>query len=246
MAPSPPPPIQGRGTATTARPRSLLTTAEPLANGSDRRGDHPPPRPAQPVEPRPAGHNLLIIGQYDNLYIFCRSDEGLLVIDQHAAHERLLYEKLRRQYHTGTLARQTLMFPETVELSTFQTQLVEKNGEEIDRMGFTINDFGGNTSIISTVPALAGTTSPRELFLGVLEQFGSENGGSDRGGFLEGILATMACKAAVKAGTALSQPEIDKLLNEMAKADLFSHCPHGRPVVKRFTGEEIKKWFYRT
>jgi DNA mismatch repair protein MutL len=245
-APSSPPPVPNQGAATTARPRSLLITAEPLPNGSEGRGRHAPPQPDRPVEPRPAGHNLLIIGQYDNLYIFCRSDEGLLVIDQHAAHERLLYEKLRRQYRAGTLARQVLMFPETVELSNFQAQLVEKNGEEIDRMGFTIGDFGGNTSIISTVPALAGTTDPRELFLGVLEQFGSESGGSDRGGFLEGILAAMACKAAVKAGTALSYPEIDKLLDEMARADLFSHCPHGRPVVKRFTGEEIKKWFYRT
>ncbi len=246
IEPSPPPPAPDRGAVTTARPQSLFTTAEPLPNPSDRQGNHSLPRPAQPVEPRPAGHNLLIIGQFDNLYIFCRSDEGLLVIDQHAAHERLLYEKLRRQYHTGTLVRQTLMFPATIELTNFQAQLVEKNVEEIDRMGFTISDFGGNTSIISTVPALAGTTDPRELFLGVLEQFGSESRGSDRGGFLEDILAAMACKAAVKAGTALSQPEIDKLLNEMARADLFSHCPHGRPVVKRFTGEEIKKWFYRT
>ncbi len=238
IVPLPPPPVPNRDAATTARPQSLFTTAEPLASGSDRNGT--------PSLPRPAGHNLLIIGQYDNLYIFCRSDEGLLVIDQHAAHERLLYEKLRRQYHTGTLVRQTLMFPETVELSNFQSQLVEKNGEEIDRLGFTISDFGGNTSIVSTVPALAGTSSPRELFLGVLEQFGSESGGSDGGGFLEGILAAMACKAAVKAGTALSQPEIDKLLEAMVEADLFSHCPHGRPVVKRFTGEEIKRWFYRT
>ena len=195
---------------------------------------------------REATHSLIIIGQYDDLYIFCKTSDGLLVIDQHAAHERLLYEKLRKQYLANTVVRQTLMFPETVELSLFQAQLVEKNEDEIDRIGFSIREFGGNTYIISAVPALAGLANARELFLDILEQFGSENNKGDAGGFLDTILATMACKAAVKAGTNLSTPEIDTLLNDMTRADLFTHCPHGRPVVKFFTRDEVKKWFYRT
>ncbi len=208
-----------------------------------------PSRKSETREPQAPGHNLLVIGQYDDLYIFCQNSEGLLVIDQHAAHERLLYEKLRRQYLEGKVARQILMFPETVELSLFQTQLVEKHGEEIERMGFSLRDFGGNTYIVSAIPALAGTASPRELFLDVLEQFGSETESGkrgDRGGFLDNILASLACKAAVKAGTSLSSMEIDRLLCEMARADLFSHCPHGRPVLKQFSRDDIKKWFYRT
>lgn len=194
----------------------------------------------------PPRHNLLVIGHYDDLYIFCKSSEGLLVVDQHAAHERLLYEKFRRQFMAGTVARQNLMFPETVELSLFQGQLVEKNSDNLDRMGFSIREFGGNTYIISAVPALAGISNPRELFLDILEQYGSEDSKGDRGGALDAILSRMACKAAVKAGTSLTKEEIDKLLDDMARADLFSHCPHGRPVVKRFTASEIKKWFYRT
>jgi DNA mismatch repair protein MutL len=138
------------------------------------------------------------------------------------------------------------MFPETVELSLFQAQLVEKNGREIDQLGFSVREFGGNTYIISAVPALAGLANPRELFLDILEQFGSENTSGEAGGFLDTILATMACKAAVKAGTELSNREIDQLLNDMAMADLFSHCPHGRPVVKQFTREEVNRWFYRS
>jgi len=202
----------------------------------------------QPFEnkQRPTEHNLIIIGQFDDLYIFCKSSEGLLVIDQHAAHERLLYEKLRKQYLAGSIVRQNLMFPETIELSLFQAQLVEKNCEEIDRIGFSIREFGGNTYVISAVPALAGTISPQQLFLDIIEQFGSEGNKGDAGGFLDNILATMACKAAVKAGTVLSRLEIDKLLSDMLKADLFSHCPHGRPVIKQFSDGEVKKWFYRT
>jgi DNA mismatch repair protein MutL len=191
-------------------------------------------------------HNLIVIGQYDDLYIFCKNSEGLLVIDQHAAHERLLYEKLRRQYLAGSIARQQLLFPETVELTLFQSQLVEKNVEELDRMGFSIGEFGGETYIISAIPALAGHANPRSLFLDILEQFGSESGSGGKGGYLDNILASMACKAAVKAGTSLSPPEIDRLLDEMARADLFSHCPHGRPVVKQLSRDEIKKWFHRS
>lgn len=227
--------------STPINPLALLATAEPIQKTAFEEKD-------LPIHQKNPGakHNLFVIGQYDNLYIFCKTSEGLLVIDQHAAHERLLYEKFRKQYLANTIVRQTLMFPETVELSLFQAQLVEKNEEELDRIGFSVREFGGNTYIISAVPALAGLANPRELFLDILEQFGSENNRSDSGGFLDTILATMACKAAVKAGTELSSMEIDNLLNEMTKADLFTHCPHGRPVVKQFSRDEVKKWFYRT
>ena len=223
----------------------LLVTAEPMQRSSA--------GPKQLLtqqdkeqQPNRTAHNLIIVGQYDDLYIFCKTGEGLLVIDQHAAHERLLYEKLHQQYLAGTVVRQTLMFPETVELSIFQTQLVEKNQDELQRIGFSIREFGGNTYIISAIPALAGLANARDLFFDILEQFGSEDSKGDTGGFLDTIIATMACKAAVKAGTPLSSREIDTLLNDMAEADLFSHCPHGRPVVKHFTKDEVKKWFYRT
>ena len=118
--------------------------------------------------------------------------------------------------------------------------------KKYQRWGFSIREFGGNSYIISAVPAIAGHTHPEELFNDILEKFGSESTLGKGGGSIDTILATMACKAAVKAGTQLSPVEIDNLLNEMLKADLFSHCPHGRPVVKQFTGAEVKKWFYRT
>lgn len=248
--PAPPP---GKSSAPAIAPavlpatghQPLLATAEPIAQSSVAQTSVPEWQETRHQEQKTVRHNLLVVGQYDDLYIFCKNSDGLLVIDQHAAHERLLYEKLRRQYLAKTVARQILMFPETVELSLFQAQLVEKNEPAIDRLGFTVREFGGNTYIISAVPALAGSANTRELFLDILEQFGSEQNRGDGGGFLDTILATMACRAAVKAGTPLSTREIDTLLNEMARADLFSHCPHGRPVVKQFTREEVKKWFYR-
>lgn len=190
-------------------------------------------------------HGLRVIGQLHNLYILCQNEQGLLVIDQHAAHERLLFEELRKQYLHGNVVRQTLMFPETVELTIFQTQIVEKNNEELDAMGFSLRDFGGNSFVISAIPAIAGKRNATTLFLDVLEQFGSERGskGANR---LEDILADIACKAAIKSGHELKPVEIDNLLERMARANLFSHCPHGRPVFKQFSKDEVKKWFYRT
>lgn len=224
----------------------LLRCAEPIPRQfeAEKSAQLPDPPEAQSAATR--GHNLIVIGQLNDLYIFCQDQEGLLVIDQHAAHERLLYERLYQQYLEKKVTKQTLMFPETVELSLFQAQLTLKNQEHIERMGFGIGEFGGNTFVISAIPALAGLSNPTELFLDILEQFGSEENSSGRGDALDNILATMACKAAVKAGTSLSAREIDTLLGDMAKADLFSHCPHGRPVIKRFSMSDVKKWFYRT
>ena len=152
---------------------------------------------------------------------------------------------MRKQYTNGKVASQNLLFPVTLELTVYQSQLVEANQEQLESMGFSIRDFGGTTWVLAAVPALAGKYSPQSLFVDILERFGSENNRGG-GGNLEDILATMACKAAVKSGDALSDSEIRALLERMAKAELFSHCPHGRPVVKIFPADEIKKWFYRT
>lgn len=234
------------------RPESAIVTSPENHTATDteiRKTIQSTPQDQVLTQPQTQHHNLLIIGQFDDLYIFCKNSDGLLVIDQHAAHERLLYEKLRKQYLDNRVVKQTLMFPETIELSLFQSQLVEKNLDELERMGFSLRDFGGNTFIISAVPALGGSNNSTELFLNILDQFGNEANNSNLspgGGILDNILATMACKAAVKAGTNLSKQEMEKLLDDMAQADLFSHCPHGRPVVKQFSNEDVKKWFYRT
>lgn len=189
--------------------------------------------------------DLLVIGSFKDLYIFCRNGDKLIVIDQHAAHERILFEQLQSQYTAGRIASQQLMFPITLELSVFQSGLVEKNLEQLETMGFSTRDFGGNTWILGAVPALVSGGNPQDLFVDLLEQFGSEREAGGGNKFVD-VLATMACKAAVKSGDKLSDPEIKGLLEKMVKADLFSHCPHGRPVVKILEGSDIKKWFHRT
>jgi DNA mismatch repair protein MutL len=223
----------------------LLTAAEPPPAPPESRPVAPRPEQTGLAGPGPGQHGLRIIGQFDDLYILCQNAEGLLVIDQHAAHERLLFEDLRRQYLREKIAGQSLLFPLTVELSLLQARLLEQHLPELERMGFSLSHFGGNSFVIAGVPALAGQSPPQELLLDMLEQFGSESGHNERENRLDRILATMACRAAVKAGAALSTREIESLLERMAKADLFSHCPHGRPVWKIIDRMEIRKWFHR-
>ena len=229
----------------TASADGRLTVAEPPPAADNIPPDTPPPARTGMDAPDQRHHGLQIIGQFDDLYILCQSEEGLLVIDQHAAHERLLFEDLRRQYTHDRIASQSLLFPLPVELSLLQARLLEQHLPELERMGFTLRHFGGNSYVISGVPAMAGRIPPQELLLDMLEQFGSESGHSERENRLDRILATMACRAAVKAGARLSIREIEALLDRMARADLFSHCPHGRPVWKIIDRLEVRKWFHR-
>lgn len=197
--------------------------------------------------PLPSTEDFIrVIGVFQNLYIFCQTGDDLLVIDQHAAHERLLFEQLKKQHLTGKIAAQSLLFPVTVELSVKQAQLVEQNMIQIEELGFQLRDFGGNSFIISAVPALVGQCDPSELFFDILGRFGDDSGQMDKKNPMDDLLSSLACKAAVKSGDRLEQAEVETLLAQMAKADLFSHCPHGRPVIKKFSGSDVKKWFYRT
>jgi DNA mismatch repair protein MutL len=226
---------------------AVLQSAEPTPAEPPLRARPLPSNQQALPESGAAGHGLQVIGRYDNLYIFCQSaDGGLLVVDQHAAHERLLFEDLKRQFMQGQIASQTLLFPVTVELSLGETECVEQHGPEIKQMGFTVREFGGNSFIISSVPAMAGQCNPAALFLDILVRFAEAEEKKGKSSILDDILASMACKAAVKAGDQLHAREIDALLSRMNRADLFSHCPHGRPVLKHFTSTEVKKWFHRT
>ncbi|MDR3089514.1 MAG: DNA mismatch repair endonuclease MutL [Desulfobulbaceae bacterium] len=186
---------------------------------------------------------LRVVGQAASLYILCENAEGLVIIDQHAAHERLLYEELLAAYEARQLAGQRLLFPLSIELSPGQARILENRRDELSRLGFAIEEFGGATHIITAAPAFAADSDPATLLLQILQQFSEDKG--DHSHPLTDILAGMACKAAVKAGRELNEAEIRELLKKMAKADMFSHCPHGRPVARIFSHKEVRQWFYR-
>ncbi|OGQ94184.1 MAG: hypothetical protein A2521_05830 [Deltaproteobacteria bacterium RIFOXYD12_FULL_57_12] len=206
--------------------------------------------PAAPLDchsatPAPAP-TLRPIGQLLNLYLLCEGPDGLVVIDQHAAHERLLFEDLKKQLANCQLASQALLFSQMLELSASQIEVLQKYRDEIERLGLVIEEFGGQSFVLKAVPALLGHLSPGEIVAGVLEQFHEESG-KTRGSAarIEEILAGLACKAAIKAGHRLEEQEMVALIAQMRESDAFSHCPHGRPTYKAFSIADVKKWFHR-
>ncbi len=186
-------------------------------------------------------------GQFMETYLLFEFSKGLMVIDQHAAQERLIFEDLKQSYNRRALVSQCLMFPEMVEVTTSDMQTLEQYSAEISRLGLGISPFGGSSFVIKAVPALLAHLSPMDILRDALARFevGDGNVQGPRGG-IEAVLAGMACKAAIKAGQRLSRLEAEHLLIRMMAAGVFSHCPHGRPVVKTFSFRDIKKWFHRT
>jgi len=189
---------------------------------------------------------LKYVGQFMGSYLLCETGDGIAVIDQHAAHERLLFETLKKQYRDMAMPSQALLFPEIIECTPEQIEMLQKHGPEIAAIGLSIREFGGQSYVIKAVPAILGHLGPREIAAGIFDHFlHREIRGKDAARRMEDVLAVMACKAAVKAHDVLRPEEGEALLRRMEEADVFSHCPHGRPVLKVFSEAEIKKWFAR-
>ena len=191
---------------------------------------------------------LTLIGQLFSLYLLAERDGQFLVIDQHAAHERLLYGQLRQGYLAANIPRQALMFPSTVELSPAQTETLERKAAAVIALGLEAELFGEATAVVHSVPAAISHVDPGALLREVLDSLrGQADGARDRGipQAADDLLASMACKAAIKAGNRLQPVEMLKLLQQMQASEVFSHCPHGRPVIKTFTAQEVERWFHR-
>ena len=196
------------------------------------------------VSEQPLG-SLTYLGQFQRSYLLCESTQGLVIIDQHAAHERLLFEKLKKQI-MGSVVTQKLLFPEMLTFNRQQIRVFEQYSDEIRDLGLEIEPFGGDSYVLKAVPALLGHLGPVEIVIGVLERYLQPDMKISRATRIEDVLSVMACKAAVKANHALLPEEGIALLKQMFDADVFSHCPHGRPVYQLFSAGDVKKWFLRT
>lgn len=190
---------------------------------------------------------LRLIGQLFSLYLLGEKDEQLVVIDQHAAHERILYGQLKQGYLAKEIPRQNLLFPVTIELGPDHMETIERHHLEINELGVELDYFGDSTWVIKSVPASMRVLDPATLVYDLLEMLEERKTGSDKivATMVDDLLASMACKAAIKAGNTLEPQEMLSLLQQMEESDVFSHCPHGRPVVRTFTAADLEKWFHR-
>jgi DNA mismatch repair protein MutL len=184
--------------------------------------------------------------QIHDAYLVVETSDGMLVIDQHALHERILYEQLRGRVRDGELEVQRLLIPEPVELSMEQAGAVLEARAQLAELGLEVEDFGGGTVAVSSYPALLGRVPVADIFKSVADALASRDRPPTRDQLFERLLATMACKAAVKAGDRLTPEEIDHLMRLRPTVEDSHHCPHGRPTSLVFSRQELDKQFRRT
>ncbi len=196
-----------------------------------------------PAFPLPAPGTAL---QVHDAYLVLETAEGMLVIDQHALHERILFEQLRNRIREGKLEVQRLLVPEPIDLPAEQAALVLEVADELRELGLDVSEFGGNTILLSSYPTLLERKPPHEILRSVVDYLLTKERPPTRDALMHHLTATMACKAAVKAGDRLSPEEIAYLLRLREFAEDSHHCPHGRPTSLSFSRQELDKQFRRT
>ena len=187
---------------------------------------------------------LDIIGQFDKTYILAEKDETLYLIDQHAAHEKLLFEKYLKSIEKNDLLIQPLIVPLVIELSLNDYGYYEENKDIFEQSGFKVESFGISSIKLSEVPYFLGKLDAKGFFLLILDNL--KNLGSGKTVEVKyNKIATLACKAAVKANDTLSEKEMKQLLYDMRFLDDPFHCPHGRPTIIKFSSYDLDKIFKR-
>jgi DNA mismatch repair protein MutL len=235
-------PAPGRGAVAEA-----LAGYAALYGGRDTADDGgPAPLPALPetggATLPPLGHAL---AQLHGIYILAESAEGLVVVDMHAAHERIGYEKLKAAHDGEGLRRQPLLVPATVAVSEREAEVAEREAQTLAELGFEVDRAGPQSLLLRAVPALLAQGDVEGLLRDVLADL-REHGASRRvAQARDELLATMACHGAVRANRRLSLPEMDALLREMEATERSGQCNHGRPTWARFPLAEIDRWFLR-
>jgi len=218
------------------------------------RADSAEPLTAQGLPP--SGATAAVVGaghaggeravQMHNRYIVVECGDGIEVIDQHALHERVLYERLKASVAGGSLEVQPLLIPEKFDLAAAELEIVTEHAEALERAGMRVEPFGGSTVIVTSKPVLAGSTPAAEIIHEILNRLAAAAAGSDAAMLVDEVLHGLACRAAIKAGDPLSREEVDALVRDRRLVRESHHCPHGRPTSLVFSRQDLDRQFRRT
>jgi len=199
----------------------------------------------QGFSPAIAIKQMMPLGQFRDTFIIAVDADGIAIIDQHVAHERVLFERVMQRLSAGRLESQRLLEPLLVELSPEGRQALLSHADDLDRFGFGVEDFGGDTLRLTAVPALLDRETMMSAVRALADDLDGLDRGKDVGDALRQIAATTACHAAVKANYPLTQEKMLHILEELRQTAYSTVCPHGRPVMLRLTRREIEKNFQR-
>lgn len=203
------------------------------------------PLPAGPVDQKPKAVDYRIIGVLGKLYVLLEGKEGLVLMDQHAAHERVLFEEMKRRMETEGVPSQRLLTPIMVDLPPRDFDLISRNLETLNKLGLSAEPFGGNTLKIDALPVFLKSDDPESFLNDVINEIRSS---SDRMSALrlgEDMIATTVCRHAVKANDPLHEKELQKLLEDLLVCDMAYCCPHGRPTLIQINYAELERKFGR-
>ncbi|MCX6997269.1 MAG: DNA mismatch repair endonuclease MutL [Kiritimatiellaeota bacterium] len=209
-------------------------------------GQRPDVPSGPPPDSRPAPWSWCrVLGQVGGLYVVLETEDGLVLMDPHAAHERVLYEQFMRQVLARQVRSQGLLAPESVELMPREVAVINEHRDVLRQMGFGLAEFGGAAFIVDALPACLGNASARSVLAAVAEtlQRGGARGGAEH--WAEEAVAQAACKAAVKARDTLRLDEIEKLVVALAGTEMPYTCPHGRPTIIFMSFDELNRKFGR-
>jgi len=189
---------------------------------------------------------LDILGQILGCYLVCASPGGMVLIDQHAAHERIAFEEMRRALGRGEVQRQSLLLPQVLELSVAEGVLLEQNLPLLDSLGFSVEVFGSSSFAIQAAPALLAPGDYRGAIRSMVAELAEVGKSAELRQGLEERLMTIACHSVVRANRRLELEEIRSLLHELDRVDFATQCPHGRPVVIELSQDQLERMFKRT
>jgi DNA mismatch repair protein MutL len=184
--------------------------------------------------------------QIHDSFIVVSTDDGFIVIDQHALHERIIYGILSERLRESKLESQRLLIPESFELTETQIDVLKSNAELIEKLGIDLVPFGPRTYAVQGFPTLLAKTAAVEFVQDLIDLLADKGANLDGQSLLDEVLNMAACKAAIKAGQKLSDNEIERLLEDKDKTELANRCPHGRPTAIKFSIAELEKQFKRT
>jgi len=188
---------------------------------------------------------LAIRGVLFDTYILAESGDEVVIIDQHAASERIIYERLISQFEGGGIAIQGLLMPITIDLPANLIEAFLENVELLSRLGFDLERFGGNTLLVRGVPSSLENSEIEGALVEILERIRTGLGKVSRTEMIREMLVILACRSAIKAGDKLSQEEIERLLSDLSRTELPFNCPHSRPTIIRLSRKELESRFRR-
>jgi len=221
-------------------------TTLPLRHTEPEESITPAPRwDDQPAVAASRSQQFQIIGVLNKLYVLMENQDGLVLVDQHAAHERILFEELRRRMEEQGVPSQRLLLAQTFELAPRDAEWVERNAATLQKMGIGIEPFGSNAFKIDSVPTFLDVADPVTFMRKVIDGLKSASNGSSAMRLGEEMIAMTVCRHAVKANDPLRYLEVEKLITDLLQCDLPYCCPHGRPTMIQISHAELEKKFGR-